>query len=64
MLNLEKTVDMSDFISYAVSLLWAVSYGHFTKKCAKSRLFIKWCISLNLQAKVDQFFIECLFYAT
>ena len=48
MLILEKTVQMSDFISYAVSLLWAVMLQHFTKKCVKSRLFIKWCISLNL----------------
>ena len=39
---------------------------HFTKKCMEStasKLFIKRCIWLHLQAKVAQFF-QCLYYAT
>ena len=59
MLNMEKTqVKMSDFIPNAVSLLRVKLCYNFTKKCMEStasKLFIKRCIWLKLEAK-DAFF--------
>ena len=56
-----KTVQTSDFISYAVSLLHCSQ--HFTKKCMEnwpSKMFVKWCNWLNLEAVVAQLFFRVL----
>ena len=53
MLNMEKTVQMSNFISYAVSLQWVkLCYGILLRNIwtagLNSKLFIKRCIRFNL----------------
>ena len=56
---------MSEFISYAVSLLQVKLYmlQHFTKKSVESKasgkaVRMKRCIRLNLKAKISQFFLS------
>ena len=66
---MEKTVQMSDFISYACGVIAVgeIMSRHFTKKCTESRasnLIKKWCIWINLQAKAVHVLCKCLCYAS
>ena len=67
-LNMEKTVHMRDFISYAVSLLWV-------KLCYGASLRNVWRVGLQNCSQNDAFGLiytqrllnfpfECLYYAT
>ena len=64
---MEKTVQMSDFISYCgVITEVKIMLRHFTKKSVEGRapkLFMKRFIRPSLKAKVSQYFlVECLCY--
>ena len=58
-----KTLQTSDFISYAVTLLHCYGLRYLTKKCTESwasKLFVKRCNWLNLQGVVAQLLLRVL----